>query len=139
VLETELRRKETNWKRLGCVQPNTNSGQVHRTVRWCAGQCPVRQAGRRLTSCSRENVEVYGYNSPDCPVSQRLPTPTVGHAICGRCVARSNSRLGTPDCPVCIGQCLVRQSTPRTNGRMRQVWKEIAHRTATVIVRCTTR
>jgi hypothetical protein len=32
VLDTEHRRKETNWKRLGCVQPNSNSGQVHRTV-----------------------------------------------------------------------------------------------------------
>jgi hypothetical protein len=36
------------------------------------------------------------------------------------------------------GQCPVRQPTPRTNGRMRQIWKEIAHRTATVTVRwCT--
>jgi hypothetical protein len=43
-----------------------------------------------------------------------------------------------PKCPVCTGQCPVRQPTPRTNGRMRQIWKEIAHRTATVIVRwCT--
>jgi hypothetical protein len=64
-------------------------------------------------------------------VSQRSPAPTVGHAICGRRVARNNGRLGTLDCPV-------RQPTPRTNSRMRQIWKEIAHRTATVTVRwCT--
>jgi hypothetical protein len=106
-------------------------GLAHRTVRWCTGQCPVRQAGQRRTGCSREKAEAYGYNSPDCPVSQWSPAPTVGRAIYGRSVARSNGRLGTPDCPV-------HQPTSRTNGRMRQIWKEIAHRTATVIVRwCT--
>jgi hypothetical protein len=39
---------------------------------------------------------------------------------------------------VCTEQCPVRQSISRTNGRMRQIWKETAHRTATVTVRwCT--
>jgi hypothetical protein len=71
VLETEQRRKETNWKRLGCVQPNNSSGQVHRTVRWCTGQCPVRQAGSRWTRRSRDLTAAYGYNSPDCPVVHR--------------------------------------------------------------------
>jgi hypothetical protein len=37
------------------------------------------------------------------------------------------------------GQCPVRQPTPRTNGRMRQIRKEIAHQTTTMTVRCTTR
>jgi hypothetical protein len=56
--------------------------------------------------------------------------PTVASATVYR-VARTNGRLGTSDCPVC-------QSTPRTNGRMRLIWKAIAHRTATVTVRwCT--
>jgi hypothetical protein len=64
--------------------------------------------------------------------------PTVGCTICGRRVARSNGRLGTSDCPVCTGQCPVRQPTLRTNGWIRQIWKEIAHQTTTVIVRwCT--
>jgi hypothetical protein len=92
---------------------------IHRTIRWCTG---------------------LSGGAPDCPVtvSQRSPAPTVGRAICGRRVARSNGRLGTPDCPVCSGQCLVRQLTPRTNDLMRQKRKEIAHRTATVTVRwCT--
>jgi hypothetical protein len=82
-----------------------------------------------------KTTEAYGYNSSDCPVSQRSPAPTVGCAIRGRRVAYSNGRLGTPDCPVCTGQCPVRQPTLRTNGRMRQIWKEIAHQTATVTVR----
>jgi hypothetical protein len=39
----------------------------------CPGtpDCPVRQAGRRWTGCSRENAEAYDYNSPDCPVVHR--------------------------------------------------------------------
>jgi hypothetical protein len=76
--------------------------------------------------------------APDCPMSQRSPAPMVGCAIRGRRVARNNGRLGTPDCPVCTRQCPVRQLTPRTNGRMRQICKEIVHRTTTVTVRwCT--
>jgi hypothetical protein len=43
------------------------------SVRWCTGQCPVCQAGLRRTGHSRETVAAYGYNSPDCPVSQRPP------------------------------------------------------------------
>jgi hypothetical protein len=60
---------------------------VHRTVRLCTGQCPVHQAG----SCELAALEIssaaYGYNSPDCPVSQRSAEPTVGCAICARHVA----------------------------------------------------
>jgi hypothetical protein len=48
-------------------------GLAHRIVRWCTGQCPVRQAGFRRTSRSREKLAAYSYNSPDCPVSQRPP------------------------------------------------------------------
>jgi hypothetical protein len=86
---------------------------AHRTVRWCTGQCPVRQASprekaalgtrRRRTAIIHQTVRWCtglsgessaansspsgkvkgrrGYDSPDCPVSQRLPAPTVGRAI----------------------------------------------------------
>jgi hypothetical protein len=40
---------------------------------------------------------------------------------------RANGRLGTPDCPV-------RQPVPRLNGQQHQIWKEIAHQTATIAV-----
>jgi hypothetical protein len=94
-------------------------GLAHRTVRWCTGQCPVRQPGprelaalgirRRRTTIIRRTVQWCtrlsgessatnlslsgkasgrrGYNSPDCPVSQRSPAPTVGREIYGRHVA----------------------------------------------------
>jgi hypothetical protein len=43
---------------------------VHRTVRWCTGQCPVRQAGSGEQVALGTSTAVYGYNSPDCPVSR---------------------------------------------------------------------
>jgi hypothetical protein len=60
---------------------------VHRTVRWCTGQCPVRQAGSGELAALGNELAAYGYNSPDCPVSQRSAGPTVGCAICARHVA----------------------------------------------------
>jgi hypothetical protein len=48
--------------------------------------------------------------------------PTVVRAINARHVTSSNGRLGAPNCPV-------RQPAPRSNGRMRPIWKEIAHQT----------
>jgi hypothetical protein len=83
---------------------------IHRTVRWCTG-----------LSSEPTVVSANGW-------------PRDQHATRGR----TNGRLGTPDCPVCTGQCPVRQPTPRTNGQMHLIWKAIAHRTATVTVRwCT--
>jgi hypothetical protein len=38
---------------------------------------------------------------------------------------RANGREGAPDCPVCTGQCPVRQRLPGANGRLRQRRKEI--------------
>jgi hypothetical protein len=77
----------------------------HRTVRWCTG--------------------LFGESEP--------LEPTVASAISGRRVARSNGRLGTPDYPVCTGQCPVRQPILRPNGRSCPIWKEIVHRTPTVV------
>ena len=65
----------------------------HRTVRWCTGQCPVRQAGSSKLAALRNSPTTYDYNSPDCPVCTGLsgePTvgrPTVDRGICARHVA----------------------------------------------------
>jgi hypothetical protein len=37
------------------------------TRAWHTGQHLVRQAGQQWSSRSREAMELYGYNSPDCP------------------------------------------------------------------------
>jgi hypothetical protein len=82
----------------------------HWTVRWCTGLSGESSATN--SSLLGKAIGRRGYNSPDCPVSQRSPAPTVGRAIRGRRVARGNGRLSTPNCPM-------RQPIPRTNGRMR--------------------
>jgi hypothetical protein len=135
VLETEKRRKEKRCKRFGLVQPKLSSvwhtglscgapdsvwcarlasGEqdalgriwrhttiIHRTVRWCTGLSGEPTAANA----------------------------TVGRAIRGRRVARVNGRQGAQDCPVCTGQCPVRQLPQICNGRLHQNRKEIAHRT----------
>jgi hypothetical protein len=88
-------------------KPKSAAAKNHRTARWCTG--------------------LSGESEP--------PEPTVGSGISGRHVARANSRLGTPDYPVCTGQCPVHQRDRWPNSRMRQKRKGIEHRTATGPVR----
>jgi hypothetical protein len=73
----------------------------HRTVRWCTGQCPVRQAGSSELVALGNSPATYDYNSPDtvwctpdCPVSQQSAGPTVGRAICAGHVAEPTARRG---------------------------------------------
>jgi hypothetical protein len=86
---------------------------VHRTVRWCTGQCPMCQAGSGELAALGNKLTAYGYNSPDCPVCTGLSgEPTVGRAN-GRLRdpretrGRANGREEAPDCPVCTRQCPV--------------------------------
>jgi hypothetical protein len=44
------------------------SGGAPDSVRWCTGQCPVRQAGVCQLGALGTSTAVYGYKSPDCPV-----------------------------------------------------------------------
>jgi hypothetical protein len=56
------KQEKSNWKRDGFVQPKSaQSG--------CTGQCPVRQAGSGELDVLGTSTAVYGYKSPDCPVS----------------------------------------------------------------------
>jgi hypothetical protein len=71
-----------------------NSVWVHRTVRWCTRQCPVRQAGVCQLAALGKQLTAYGYKSPDCPVSQQSVGPTVGREIRARRVASANGRKG---------------------------------------------
>jgi hypothetical protein len=111
VLETEKIELDIRWLYLAKV----SSVWVHRTVRWCTGQCPVRQAGSGELAALGKKLTVYDYNSPDCPVCTGLSgEPTVDLAN-GRLRdpretrGRANGREGAPDCPVCTGQCPVCQ------------------------------
>jgi hypothetical protein len=118
------KKEKNNWKCLGSSsQDSAQSGST--------GQCPVRQAGSGELAALRKNLTAYDYNSSDCPVCTGLSgEPTVGWAN-GRLRdpretrGRANGREGVPDCPVCTGQCPVRQRLQGANGRLRQRRKEI--------------
>jgi hypothetical protein len=86
----------------------------HRTVRWCTGLSGEPTVGR---------------------ANGRPRNPRVTRG-------RANDLKGAPDCPVCTGQCPVRQRLQNANVRLRQNRKEIrtgqcpvVHRT----VRCARR
>jgi hypothetical protein len=92
--------------------------KTHRTVRWCTGL------------------------SGEPTVASANGRPHNLRATRGL-LQRS---AGAPDCLVCTEQCPVRQSAQRSNGRICQIWKKIAHRTvyrtcpvAHRTVRCATR
>ena len=84
---------------LGKTQRRTTI--IHQTVRWCTGL------------------------SGEPTVASANGWPRNLRATRGS----SNSRQGAPDCPVCTGQCQVRQRARSCNGRLCPIWKEIAHRT----------
>jgi hypothetical protein len=101
-----------NWLLSGLHQRRT--AKNHRTVRWRTGL------------------------SGEPTVSRANGRPRNPRAMRGMC-QRSE---GAPDCPVCTGQCPVRQRLQDCNGRLRQIRKEIrtgqypvVHRT----VRCARR
>jgi hypothetical protein len=66
VLEIEKIELEMRW----LCSAKVSSVWVHRTVRWCTEQCPVRQADSSELAALGTSTVVYGYNSPDCPVSR---------------------------------------------------------------------
>jgi hypothetical protein len=137
VLETVTKEEEKKRKRVGCVQPTPTlarhtglSGGAPDSV-WCArlagGEPTALGKTQRRTTIIHRTVRWCNGRQRQRSAAQSAgdawPATTVGWAHrTVRCA---------PDCPV-------RQPAPRTNGRTRQIWKEIAHRTATMTVRwCT--
>jgi hypothetical protein len=74
VLESEKRQKENDLAEAAKTLLSLGAPDcpvVHRTIRWCIGQCPVRQAGAGQLAALGNSTVAYGYNSPDCPVVHR--------------------------------------------------------------------
>jgi hypothetical protein len=107
------KQEKSIWKRDGFVQPKTVQ----------SGSTELSGAPGWLwrTGCSRVSSAAYGYKSPDCPVSRANGRPRNPRVTCGR----PNGLKGALDCPVCTGQCPVRQRLQNANGRLRQNRKEI--------------
>jgi hypothetical protein len=121
-----------------------DSPVVHRTVSGAPGLVLVNRPLSGLDGSVRLQFTGLSGGAPDCPVSRprrsrrsrekfngvRLKfiglsgEPTVDCAngrprnLCAT-RGRANGRQGAPDCPVCTGQCLVRQLSRIYNGRMR--------------------
>jgi hypothetical protein len=108
---------------------------VHRTVFGAPGWHPS-------TSCPRDSVggirlKFTGLSGEPTvsPANGRPQNPRVTHGKC-------QQSEGTPDCPVCTGQCPVRQRLQDCNGRLRQIRKEIHTGQCSVVhrtVRCAKR
>jgi hypothetical protein len=123
VLDSEKRQMEKTW----LEQPRLCSVWVHRTVR-CArlasGELPALGFRRRRTTINHRTVRW---------CTELSGEPTVGWAN-GRLRnlrvtrGRANGQKGALDCPVCTGQCPVRQRLQIVNGRLRQNRKEICTR-----------
>jgi hypothetical protein len=117
-------------------QPRICSVWEHRTVRWCTGQCPVRQAGSSKVAALGNSPASYDYNSPDCPVSQRSAARSArdtwpnqrlegGTGLsgvhrqrlsgCQRSAAPVKERNRAPDSVRCAPDCPVRQTTEGKN------------------------
>jgi hypothetical protein len=88
---------------------------VHRTIRWCTGQCPVCQAGSGELAALGKELMAYGYNSPDCPVcTGQCP---VRQRLQGCQRSASLNKEGNPHRTVSGGapNCPVRQATEGKN------------------------
>jgi hypothetical protein len=101
----------------------------HRTVRWCTGlsgessaaKSPLSGNSQQRTAKNHRTVRwctgLSGEPTVDCANGRpRNPRVTRG---------RANGLMGAPDCPVCTGQCPVRQRLQIFNGRLRQFRKAI--------------
>jgi hypothetical protein len=109
---------------------------VHRTVSDAPGLHWSTGRSRELDGDVWLKITGLSGGAPDYPVSQRSAAQSSRDAWPGQ---RSE---GASDCPVCIGQCPVRQWLQIFNGRLRQNRKEICTGQCPVvhrIVRCTSR
>jgi hypothetical protein len=105
-------------------QPRLCSVWVHRTVR-CARLAlvnwPLSGTRRRRTAINHRTVLWCTGLSGEPTVGRANGRPRNPHVTRGR----ANGLMGAPNCPVCTGQCLVRQWLKFFNGRLRQNRKEI--------------
>jgi hypothetical protein len=73
---------------------------VNRTVRWCTGQCLVRQAGSSKVAALGTSTAVYDYNSPDCPVGRSQANSSLSGIHRRRTAIIHRTVRCAPDCPV---------------------------------------
>jgi hypothetical protein len=121
-------------------QPRLCSVWVHRTVRWWLTLVKrlLSRFRRRRTAINHRTVRWCTGLSGEPTVGRANGWPRNPRVTRGR----ANGLMGAPDCPVCTGQCPMRQRLQIINGRLRQNRKEICTGQCPVVhrtVRCTSR
>jgi hypothetical protein len=131
VLETVPRKEDLNWRKVRKVQP-TPARAWHTGLSGAPGWLDV-------------NCALLGKEKGDVAINHQTVRWCTGLSGQPKALA-ANGRLHNPRATRgphqwSVGHtelCPVRQSAPRSNGRLRPIWKEITHRTAIVAVRwCT--
>jgi hypothetical protein len=130
VLETVPRKEDLNWRKVGKVQP-TPSLARHTGLSGAPGWPTVNWllSGKRQRRTAIIHRTVWWCtglsDEPKTLAANGRPRDRDTRGPCQRSVGHTKL-------------CPVRQPIPRTNCRIHQIWKETAHRTATVTVRwCT--
>ena len=104
----------------------------HQTVRWCTGLSGESSAtNSSLSGKEKGDVAIIHRTVRWCTglSGEPMALATNGRPRDQRATCGQLQRLAG-----CTGQCSVRHLARRSNGRLRPIWKEIAHRTATVVV-----
>jgi hypothetical protein len=116
--------KERDWKELAVYSQlllSLGAPDSVRCARLALPNWPLSEIRRRRTTIIHRTVQ-WCTGLSDEPTAA---SATVGRVIRARRVALANDRLGTPDCPVCTGQCPVRQWLQFYNGRLCHFRKEV--------------
>jgi hypothetical protein len=92
-----------------------------RCARLASGELPALGSRRRHTAINHRTVWWCTGLSGEPTVGQANGRPRNPRVTRGR----ANGQMGAPDCPVCTGQCPVRQRLQIVKGRLHQNRKEI--------------
>jgi hypothetical protein len=141
-------REKNKWKRLGsssqdsaqsgCTGLSGGAPDSVRCARLALVNWPLSRTRRRRTTKNHRTVRWCTGLSGEPTVGRANGRPRNPRVTRGR----ANSLKVAPDCPVCTGQCPVRQRLQIVNSRLRHNRKEICTGQCPVVhrtVRCTNR
>jgi hypothetical protein len=121
VLESEKTQKEKGLARAAKTLRSLGAPDSVRCARLDSGQLAALGSRRRRTDKNHRTVQWCTGLSGEPTIGRANGRPRNLRVTRGR----ANGLMGAPDCPVCTGQCPVRQRLQIFNGRLRQNRKAI--------------